>query len=44
MGDDDVETMTNVTLGKYDFNDETFDNVSDEAKDFITQLLLKDVT
>ncbi|GAB0099886.1 death-associated protein kinase related [Sergentomyia squamirostris] len=40
MGDNDVETMTNVTLGKYDFNDATFDAVSADAKDFITKLLV----
>ncbi|XP_055702745.1 myosin light chain kinase 2, skeletal/cardiac muscle-like [Phlebotomus papatasi] len=44
MGDNDVETMTNVTLGNYDFNDATFDAVSDEAKDFITKLLTRSCT
>lgn len=41
MGDDDLQTMSNVTVGKWDFDDETFDHVSDEAKDFITKLLVK---
>ena len=41
MGDDDIQTMTNVTIGRYDFEDETFDSVSEEAKDFIGKLLLK---
>uniref|UniRef100_A0A0A9VX40 Myosin light chain kinase, smooth muscle n=1 Tax=Lygus hesperus TaxID=30085 RepID=A0A0A9VX40_LYGHE len=40
MGDTDVETMTNVTLSRYDFDDESFDNISENAKDFITNLLL----
>lgn len=44
MGDDDLETMSNVTIGKWDFEDETFDHVSSDAKDFITQLLVKDVS
>lgn len=42
MGEDDVETMTNVTLGKYDFNDDVFNSVSNDAKDFIQKLLTKD--
>lgn len=42
VGDTDVDTMTNVTLGKYDFNDDAFKQVSENAKDFIRKLLLKD--
>lgn len=42
MGNDDLETMANVTMGKWDFNDDTFDHVSEDAKDFITKLLVKD--
>ena len=42
MGDTDCETMANVTIAKYDFDDEAFDDVSDECKDFITQILIKD--
>jgi serine/threonine protein kinase len=41
-GNCDVETMGNVTVGKYDFNDEAFDNVSSECIDFITKLLMKE--
>lgn len=41
-GECDVETMGNVTVGKYDFNDEAFDNVSSDCIDFITKLLMKD--
>lgn len=42
MGETDVETMANVTIAKYDFDDEAFDKISSEAKDFITKLLIKD--
>ena len=42
MGDTDLETMANVTIGEYDYEDEAFDNVSKEAKDFIDSLLIKD--
>lgn len=42
MGETDVETMANVTIAKYDFDDEAFDEISVSAKDFITKLLLKD--
>lgn len=42
MGDSDVETMANVTIAKYDYDDESFDEISVEAKDFITKLLIKD--
>lgn len=37
-----METMGNVTVGKYDFNDEAFDNVSPECIEFITKLLKKE--
>ena len=42
MGDTDAETLTNVTLGEWDFEDEAFDDVSSDAKDFIAGLLVKD--
>lgn len=41
-GNCDVETMGNVTVGKYDFNDEAFDNISADCIDFITKLLVKE--
>lgn len=44
MGDSDLETMGNVTKAEYDFEDESFDNISEVAKDFISKLLLKDMT
>ncbi|XP_049937668.1 myosin light chain kinase, smooth muscle-like [Schistocerca serialis cubense] len=43
MGDTDVETMANVTIAKYDFDDEAFNEISDDAKDFIEKLLVKDI-
>lgn len=42
MGSTDIETMANVTIGKYDFDDEAFNDVSKEAMDFIRKLLVKD--
>ncbi|KAF5307308.1 hypothetical protein FQR65_LT07024 [Abscondita terminalis] len=43
MGHTDVETMANVTIGKYDFDDEAFREISENAKDFIAKLLIKDI-
>lgn len=42
MGETDVETMANVTVAKFDFDDEAFEKISADAKDFISKLLLKD--
>lgn len=42
MGETDVETMANVTIAQYDFDDVAFDDISEDAKDFIKSLLLKD--
>lgn len=42
MGENDCETMGNVTMVKYDFDSDSFDEVSDEAKNFIKSLLIKD--
>ena len=41
LGDDDNETLTNVTAADWDFDDESFDVISDQAKDFISQLMVK---
>ncbi|XP_077393191.1 myosin light chain kinase, smooth muscle [Festucalex cinctus] len=43
MGDNDNETLANVTSATWDFEDEAFDDISDHAKDFITRLLKKDM-
>ncbi|XP_055327527.1 myosin light chain kinase family member 4-like [Paramacrobiotus metropolitanus] len=41
MGDNDMETLNNVTNAAWDFDDECFDAISEDAKDFITRLLVK---
>ena len=38
-GDTEEEILLSVQTGEYDFNDEVWDNVSDEAKDLIQKLL-----
>ncbi|XP_023297882.2 myosin light chain kinase, smooth muscle isoform X8 [Lucilia cuprina] len=40
MGDSDVETFSNITRADYDFDDDAFDCVSQQAKDFISNLLV----
>lgn len=40
MGESDVETFANITRATYDFDDDAFDTVSQEAKDFISSLLV----
>ncbi|XP_026825970.1 uncharacterized protein LOC105284959 isoform X2 [Ooceraea biroi] len=41
MGDNDAETFANITRADYDLEDEAFDAVSNDAKDFISGLLIK---
>jgi len=41
MGDNDAETFANITRADYDFDDEAFDAISQDAKDFISALLAK---
>ena len=41
MGDTDLETMANVTIAEYDYEDEAFNEISDQAKQFVDQLLIK---
>ncbi|KAL2102789.1 hypothetical protein ACEWY4_001957 [Coilia grayii] len=41
MGDNDNETLANVTSCTWDFEDDAFDEISEEAKDFISSLLKK---
>ena len=41
MGDTDLETMANVTIAEYDYEDEAFNSISDPAKDFMDKLLVK---
>ena len=40
MGDSDSETFSNVTAVEYDFDDEAFSKISQDAKDFISSLLI----
>ncbi|XP_056368180.1 myosin light chain kinase, smooth muscle-like isoform X2 [Oenanthe melanoleuca] len=42
QGDTDMETLSNVTAAQWDFEEETFSEISQQAKDFIRQLLQKD--
>ena len=46
LGDDDGETLQNISCGEYEFPgddpDAGYDDISDEAKDFISQLLMSD--
>lgn len=42
MGDNDAETFSNITRAEFDFDDEAFEDISEEAKDFISKLLVKD--
>ena len=42
MGESDVETFANITGLNYDFDDEAFEHISEDAKDFIQKLLVKD--
>ena len=39
MGDTDSETLSNVQRVEWDFDDPVFDEITDEAKDFISRLL-----
>lgn len=40
-GENDIETLKNVKACDWDFDEESFAIVSDEGKDFIRRLLLK---
>ncbi|RUS90384.1 hypothetical protein EGW08_001879, partial [Elysia chlorotica] len=41
LGDSDTDTLSMVTAGEFDFDDDAFDEISDQAKDFISKLLVK---
>lgn len=41
MGENDNDTYANINRANYDFEDESFTDISDEAKDFISKLLIK---
>ncbi|KAF7688114.1 myosin light chain kinase 3 isoform X1 [Silurus meridionalis] len=40
LGENDAETMNNILHANWDFDAEAFENVSEEAKDFIAKLLI----
>ncbi|XP_051572522.1 myosin light chain kinase 3-like isoform X1 [Myxocyprinus asiaticus] len=40
LGDNDTETMNNILHAQWYFDTEAFENVSEEAKDFISRLLV----
>ncbi|XP_067148261.1 myosin light chain kinase family member 4 [Apteryx mantelli] len=42
LGDDNNETLNNILACSWNFEDEEFQDVSDEAKDFISKLLIKE--
>ncbi len=42
MGDSDAETFANISGIAFDFDDEAFDPIGEDAKDFIRGLLVKD--
>ncbi|XP_075631076.1 myosin light chain kinase, smooth muscle [Balearica regulorum gibbericeps] len=42
QGDNDMETLSNITAARWDFEEETFSEISQQAKEFISQLLQKD--
>ncbi|NWU77720.1 MYLK2 kinase, partial [Onychorhynchus coronatus] len=42
LGDDDTETLNNVLAANWYFDEETFESISNEAKDFVSNLIIKD--
>ncbi|KAH0506757.1 Myosin light chain kinase family member 4, partial [Microtus ochrogaster] len=42
LGDNDAETLTNILACRWDLEDEEFQNISEEAKEFISKLLIKE--
>jgi len=40
LGDDNNDTLLNVSCGEYEYADSAFSNISDDAKDFIDMLLM----
>lgn len=42
QGNSDAETFALVTAASYEFDEESFEDISDQAKDFISSLLKKD--
>ena len=44
MGDNDAETLANVQTAEWDFDDDVFDDISDDAREFISNLLVLKAT
>ncbi|XP_035151035.3 myosin light chain kinase family member 4 isoform X1 [Callithrix jacchus] len=42
LGDNDAETLNNILACRWDLEDEEFQEISDEAKEFISKLLIKE--
>uniref|UniRef100_A0A8C8SYW7 Myosin light chain kinase family, member 4 n=1 Tax=Peromyscus maniculatus bairdii TaxID=230844 RepID=A0A8C8SYW7_PERMB len=42
LGDNDAETLTNILACRWDLEDEEFQDISEEAKEFISKLLIKE--
>ncbi|XP_063003520.1 myosin light chain kinase 2, skeletal/cardiac muscle [Elgaria multicarinata webbii] len=42
LGDNDTETLNNVLAANWYFDEEAFEGISDEAKDFVSNLIIKD--
>uniref|UniRef100_A0A7M4FAQ4 Myosin light chain kinase, smooth muscle-like n=1 Tax=Crocodylus porosus TaxID=8502 RepID=A0A7M4FAQ4_CROPO len=42
QGSSDMETLNNITAARWEFDEETFSEISEQAKEFISQLLQKD--
>ena len=41
LGDSNQETLSNISRSAFDFDDEAFDATTEEAKDFISKVLVK---
>ncbi|KAJ1136548.1 hypothetical protein NDU88_002963 [Pleurodeles waltl] len=41
QGNNDMETLRNITAAQWEFDEETFEEISDRSKDFISNLLKK---
>lgn len=42
QGDNDVETLALVTAAQWEFDEESFEEITQEAKDFISSLIIKE--
>lgn len=42
LGDNDTETLNNVLAANWYFDEEAFEGISDEAKDFVSNLIIKE--